>query len=135
MGDFLFAAIAIGLLCFILIMRFRRHAPLEYHEDLPSIPLRIPLEEFEIFSLSIAQNKYYFVGEMQSNTQFRLQFIPPGTVHKGWIQLRGLIANEKVFYEVKGQPIYQSEEFERERLVNKLRELCSPEPGTAQEAE
>lgn len=126
----------ISFMAYVIWNHTRRLDGLKDNGALSSIPLAISPEEFrERFRAQIPKSKPYFQGELFSRGTFYIQYIPPMTADRGWIALRGIIKETEIQYDVVGRPIYRSEEFERERLVNKLRELCAPEPGTTPKAE
>lgn len=126
---YFFLAVMALAVVFMLRDQLRVYAHLKDYGQLERLPLEISPDTFRArFHERIGTGKDYFRGEMFTKTEFYIQYVGKHTPkHGGWISLRGIIYENEIKFDVSGKPIYQGEKVERERLVNKLKELCAPE--------
>lgn len=124
--------IPIGLIIVFLVIRGWVTMWLQNkNQQQHSIPLQVSREEFhKRFLEQIAGNKYYFCGEIEENHKFWFYYYPPGLLFQDgsrydWYQIQGTVLENEVIYKYFGWYTYRTEEFERERLLNKLKELVS----------
>lgn len=124
--DILILAGFIALSACAIRSHMRKYDHLKNHETLSRMPLEISPDEFrKRFREQLESSRVYFQGELFSDTEFYIQYIPPFMRYKQWIALRGVIKETEILYDVNGKPIYRSKEFETDRLITKLQELCS----------
>lgn len=106
------------------------------NEKQQSIPLQVSKEEFRRrFQEQIAGNRFEFCGEIEENNKFWFYYYPQGMQYArlvlraptkyDWYQIQGTVLENEVIFKYFGWYTNRTEEFERERLLNKLKELVS----------
>lgn len=119
----------------VLIAFFMRVQKIDPAKATLRVPLFVSKEVFiQHFEKQILHDRSLYTGVREQDAFF-LRYRPGD---KGWhtlITLNGIVLENEVAYQFSREYGYRQDEHYKAKLIEKLRELCAPEPGTAQEAE